>query len=87
MSDTEPPKGWEKELLDFVRENGPITFDGHEGLMDQIHSISRDEAYSHLLALSEKGLVEARPGDIHEDGTTRDLWYATDRETEAEDNQ
>jgi hypothetical protein len=59
------------ETFDLVVRKGPISYDG---LMDQIHAYSGDKVFGHLSALEEYDYVTRREGDIHEDGTTRDLY-------------
>jgi len=71
-SELEYPDGDRAEVFDLVVRKGPISYDG---LMDQINTMSADKVFTHLDSLREDGYVDSREGDIHEDGTTRDLWY------------
>lgn len=59
------------ETFDLVVRKGPISL---HGLMDQIHSYSQDEVYSHLSALVRQEYLTHRDGDIDEDGTTRTVY-------------
>ena len=59
------------ETFDLVVRKGPISLDG---LMDQIHSYSQDEVFGHLDALVDADYLTRREGDLHEDGTTADVY-------------
>lgn len=71
-TEVEYPDGDCAEVFDLVARKGPISY---KAVMDQIYALSGDEVFDHLQSLQNDGYVDCREGDLHEDGTTRDLWY------------